>query len=57
MSPTFLSYANSYSYGTKMPRLGTKAGQLALFPLPPLDEQKRVVERIEELLPLCENQL
>ena len=47
MSPTFLNYANSCSYGTK-------AGQLALFPLPPFDEQKRIVERLNELLPLCE---
>ena len=54
MSPPFLSYANACSYGTKMPRLGTKAGQLALFPLPPLAEQKRIVERLDELLPLCE---
>ena len=53
MSPTFLNYANSCSYGTKMPRLGTKAGQLALLPLPPLDEQKRIIERLNELLPLC----
>ena len=50
MSPTFLSYANACSYGTKMPRLGTKAGQLALFPLPPLAEQKRIVARLEEIL-------
>ena len=55
MSPTFLSYANSCSYGTKMPRLGTKEGQLALFPLAPLDEQKRIIERMEEILPLCED--
>ena len=54
MSPTFLSYANSCSYGTKMPRLGTKAGQLALFPLSPLAEQKRIVEKLNELLPLCD---
>ena len=54
MSPPFLSYANACSYGTKMPRLGTKAGQLALFPLPPLAEQLRIVERLNELLPLCE---
>lgn len=50
MSPMFVSYANQNSYGTKMPRLGTKAGQLALFPLPPLAEKKRIVERLEEIL-------
>lgn len=50
MSPMFVSYANQNSYGTKMPRLGTNAGQLALFPLPPLAEQKRIVERLEEIL-------
>ena len=53
MSPMFISYATACSYGTKMPRLGTTAGQLALFPLPPLAEQKRIVERLEKLLPLC----
>lgn len=53
MSPMFISYATVCSYGTKMPRLGTTAGQLALFPLPPLAEQKRIVERLEKFLPLC----
>lgn len=57
MSPMFISYATACSYGTKMPRLGTTAGQLALFPLPPIAEQKRIVEQLEELLPLCETEI
>jgi len=44
----FLKYANSVTKGMKMPRLGTKEGQLALIPLPPLSEQKRIVEEIEK---------
>jgi len=52
MSPFFVEYATQCSYGVKMPRVGTDDGKKALFPLPPLDEQKRIVERIEELLSL-----
>lgn len=47
MSSFFVGYATQVSYGTKMPRLGTKDGRLALFSLPPLAEQKRIVERLE----------
>ena len=54
MSPFFVDYTNSLSFGVKMPRLGTEDGRKALFPLPPLAEQKRIVEAIENLLPLCE---
>ena len=54
MSPFFVDYTNSLSFGVKMPRLGTEDGKKALFPLPPLAEQKRIVKAIEKLLPLCE---
>jgi len=46
----FLKYVNSVTKGMKMPRLGTKEGQIALIPLPPLSEQKRIVEEIERQL-------
>ena len=46
----FLKYVNSVTKGMKMPRLGTKEGQLALIPLPPLSEQKRIVAAIEKQL-------
>lgn len=54
MSPFFVDYTTSLSFGVKMPRLGTEDGKKALFPLPPLAEQKRIVEAMENLLPLCE---
>ncbi|NCD41075.1 MAG: restriction endonuclease subunit S [Bacteroidia bacterium] len=46
----FLKYVNSVTKGMKMPRLGTKEGQLALIPLAPLSEQKRIVAEIERQL-------
>ena len=47
MSGTFIAYANHCSYGVKMPRLGTTDGKKAIFSLPPLSEQKRIVETID----------
>jgi type I restriction enzyme S subunit len=46
----FLQYVNSKTKGMKMPRLGTKEGEMALIPLPPLSEQKRIVAEIEKQL-------
>ena len=43
-SAYFLNYVNNQVKGMKMPRLETKAGQMALIPLPPLSEQKIIVE-------------
>lgn len=50
----FLRYVNSVTKGMKMPRLGTNEGQLALIPLPPIPEQKRIVEKLDEVTNLCE---
>lgn len=53
-NPNFLAYVNSLTYGVKMPRLGTADGKLAPFPLPPLPEQKRIVEKVDALMKLCD---
>ena len=53
MSPYFVDYTDSLSFGVKMPRLGTEDGKKALVPLPPLEEQEEIVKKVEELLPLC----
>lgn len=45
---------NSVTYGVKMPRVGTDTMINLLIPLPPFAEQERIVEKIEELLPLVE---
>ena len=50
-----IDYAvNSVTYGVKMPRVGTETMVNLLIPLPPIAEQKRIVAKLEEILPLCE---
>ena len=48
-SKCFTEYIDNCTYGTKMPRLGTLDAKKALVPLPPLNEQQRIVNKIEEL--------
>ena len=53
-SPHIDYVINSVTYGVKMPRVGTDTMINLLIPLPPLAEQKRIVAKLEEILPLCE---
>jgi type I restriction enzyme S subunit len=53
-SPYAMGVVNSASYGVKMPRVGTDTMMELPIPLPPLAEQKRIVAKIEELLPYVE---
>lgn len=50
----FLAYVNSVTKGMKMPRLGTNEGSMALIPLPPLNEQNRIVGKLEQLMQCCD---
>ncbi len=54
MSPYFIEYAMSDAYGVKMPRLGSKQGNNALIPIPPKNEQLRIVAKIESIIPAIE---
>ena len=54
MSPYFVDYTDSLSFGVKMPRLGTEDGKKALVPLPPLSVQKAIVAKLEQVLPLVD---
>ena len=53
-SPCVDNLINSITYGVKMPRVGTETMTSLLVPVPPLGEQHRIVEKIEELLPTLE---
>lgn len=53
-SPYFVSYAKSNTNGQK-PRLDIEAGKQTLVPIPPLEEQRRIVARLEEIKPLVDN--
>ena len=53
-SPFVKSQCDSMATGTAQKTVGLKALRNLVIPFPPLAEQKRIVARLEELLPLCE---
>jgi type I restriction enzyme S subunit len=55
MSDYFVEYANHCSYGMNMPRLGTKDGQRALIPIPPISEQTRIVQGVKAIRTVITN--
>lgn len=48
-TPQFVAYAMSNLTGTRMPRVSMEALKNARIPVPPLDVQKSIVARIEQL--------
>jgi len=49
-SPYVDDVINRVTYGVKMPRVGTDTMRNLYFPLPPVEEQIRIVARIDELM-------
>ena len=53
-SPEILKYANVEQQGIAAKHINVKQVKNYAIPLPPLAEQRRIVERIEELMELCD---
>lgn len=53
-SKAFFDYARQEATQTTIKNVSLKSMRMFPVPLPPLAEQKRIVAKLEELLPLCE---
>ena len=53
-SPLISQQCDAVATGTAQKTVGTKALRNFVVPLPPLAEQRRIVARLKELLPLCD---
>lgn len=52
--PDFVQKVTESSYGTKMPRLGAKDAKASIHPIPPHQEQRRLVEHVDRLFEICD---
>lgn len=54
-SKYFVEYTTSCGYGVKMPRLSTTDACNGLIPIPPYQEQLRIVDKIEQLFSVLDS--
>lgn len=53
LSPYVIDGLNYFMKGDNSPSINTTDIDNFVYPLPPLEEQKKIVELVEELFPLC----
>lgn len=53
-SPTFIKYVESVQTGIAYPAINDKQFFSGVVPIPPLEEQHRIVQKVDELMALCD---